>query len=98
MEHGGIFMIRLCSDGAAFEAIPKRRFKIDTSKLRLALERRGDCEIAFWTPQLMVAKLRDSVEVTIVDDGRMIIRNVADQGAAQRIAETILPDQAIENC
>jgi hypothetical protein len=41
-------------------------------------------------------KRRDAAEVTIVDDGRMIIRNVADQDAARRIAETILPNRAVK--
>jgi hypothetical protein len=97
MEHGAAFMIRLCSDRAAYEAVPKKRFKVDITSLRLSLERSGDYEIAVCTPQLIVVKRRDATEVTIVDDGRMIIRNVADQDAAQRIAETILPNRAVKN-
>lgn len=97
MEHGAAFMIRLCSDRAAYEAVPKKRFKVDIASLRLSLERSGDYEIAVCTPQLIVVKRRDATEVTIVDDGRMIIRNVADQDAAQRIAETILPNRAVKN-
>jgi hypothetical protein len=97
MEHGPAFMIRLCSDRAAYEAVPKKRFKVDITRLRLSLEGSGDYEIAVCTPQLIVVKRRDAIEVTIVDDGRMIIRNVADQDAAQKIAETILPNRAIRN-
>ena len=95
MKQAGMFIIRLCSDRAAYEAVPKRRLRVDISALRVSLERRGDCEITLWTPQFMVIKRRDAAEVTIVDDGRMIIRNVADQDMALRIAETLLPDQAI---
>ena len=90
-------MIRLCSDRAAYEAVPKKRFKVDIASLRLSLERNRDYEIVLCTPQLMVVRRRDATEVTIVDDGRMIIRNVADQDAARRIAETILPDRAVKN-
>jgi len=97
MEHGAAFMIRLCSDRAAYEAVPKKRFKVDIASLRHSLERSGDYQIAVCTPQLIVVKRSDATEVTIVDDGRMIIRNVADQEAAQRIAETILPDRAVKN-
>lgn len=96
MEQGVAFMIRLCSDRAAYEAVPKKRFKVDIASLRLALKRSGDYEIAVCTPQLIVARRRDATEVTIVDDGRMIIRNVADQEAARRIAETILPNRAVK--
>lgn len=91
-------MIRLCSDRAAYEAVPKKRLRVDIASLRLLLEHRGDCEVVLWTPQLMVIRRKDAAEVTIVDDGRMIIRNVADQDAARRIAETILPDSAVKNC
>jgi len=97
MEHGAAFMIRLCSDRAAYEAIPKKRFKVDIASLRVSLERSGDYEIAVCTPQLIVVKRRDATEVTFVDDGRMIIRNVADQDDAKRIAETILPMRAVKN-
>ena len=97
MEHGAAFMIKLCSDRAAYEAVPKKRFRVDITSLRLSLERSGDCEIALCTPQLIVVKRRDGTEVTIVDDGRMIIRNAADQDAAQKIAETMLPERAVKN-
>lgn len=97
MERGAAFMIRLCSDRAAYEAVPKKRFKVDIASLRVSLERSGDYEIAVCTPQLIVVKRRDATEVTIVDDGRMIIRNVADQDDAKRIAETILPRRAVKN-
>ncbi len=98
MEHGSTFMIRLCSDRAAYEAVPKKRVKVDIASLRVLLERRGDCEITLCTPQLMVVRRSDATEVTIVDDGRMIIRNVADQDAARRIAEAILPNRTVEEC
>lgn len=92
MEEGAAFMIRLCSDRAAYEAVPKKRLKVDLTRVKVSLERGGDCEIALWTPQLMVIKQRDAAEITIVDDGRLIIRNVADEDTARRIAETLLPN------
>ncbi|WP_455284609.1 hypothetical protein [[Eubacterium] cellulosolvens] len=98
MKHGSAFMIRLCSDRAAYEAVPKKRFKVDIASLRVLLERRGDCDITLCTPQLMVVRRNDATEVTIVDDGRMIIRNAADQDAARTIAETILPNHAVKKC
>jgi hypothetical protein len=91
MERGRAFIIRLCSDKAAYEAVPTRRLKVDLTRLRLSLERGGDCETTFWTRQLMVVKQRDATEITIVDDGRLIIRNVADEQTAQRIAEALMP-------
>ena len=92
MEREAAFMIRLCTDKAAYEAVPRRRFKVDLARLRRSLERRGNCEITLWTPQLMIAKQTDAIEITIVDDGRLIIRNVADEQAARKIAETLLPE------
>jgi hypothetical protein len=40
----------------------------------------------------MVVKRIDATEITIVDDGRLIIRNVADEETARKIAETLLPE------
>ena len=39
----------------------------------------------------MVVKQRDATEITIVDDGRLIIRNVTDEQTAQRKAEELMP-------
>jgi hypothetical protein len=90
VEEDKLFMIRLCSDGAAYEAIPKKRLRLDIGGLKRILESRGDCEIALWTPQFMVFKWKSDIEVTIVDDGKMIIRNVETEEDAKRIAETIV--------
>jgi hypothetical protein len=95
LERRDIFLIRLCSDGAAYEAIPKRRLRIDIPELKLALERDSDCEVTLSSSQFLVVKRKDTVEVTFVEDGRMIIRNVSDEGAARRIAEGILPARAV---
>jgi hypothetical protein len=95
MERGPAFIIRLCSDKAAYEAVPTKRLKIDLAKLRRSLERDGNCEIALWTRQLMVVKHRDATEITIVDDGRLIIRNVVDEQTAQRAAEALMPKLAL---
>ena len=92
MERAQAFMIRLCSDKAAYEAVPKKRFKVDLEKLKRSLERAGNCEITLSTRHLIVIKRSDAIEVTIVDDGRLIIRNVADEQVAQRIAEAMLPE------
>jgi hypothetical protein len=91
MEHGAAFIVRLCSDKAAYEAVPKNRLKVDLARLRRSLESSGNCEITLWTRQLMVVKKTDATEITIVADGRLIIRNVADEEAARKIAETLLP-------
>ena len=92
MEDHGLFMIRLCSDRAAYEAVPKRRLRLDVPSLGRSLMCRGDCELLLLNPQFMVVKWKHQAEVTIVDDGRMIIRNAANQGDARMIAETLLPD------
>ena len=91
-----MFMIRLCSDHAAYEAVPIKRLRVDIASLKVLLERMGDCEVTLWTPQFMVIRRRDASEVTIIDDGRMIIRNVADQDTARRIAETLLPNEVMK--
>ena len=91
MEHGAAFVVRLCSDKAAYEVVPRSRLKVDLARLRRSLESSGNCEVTLWTRQLMVVKKTDATEITIVSDGRLIIRNVADEEAARKIAETMLP-------
>ena len=86
-----MFMIRLCSDHAAYEAVPKRRLSLDMVALKQRIEEGFDWKVVVHTPQFLIMKRDDGVEVTIVDDGRMIIRNVADQKSAGEIAEAILP-------
>jgi hypothetical protein len=86
-----MFVVRLCSDKAAYEAVPRTRLKVDLTRLRRSLEGCGECEITFCTRQLMVVKQRDATEITIVDDGRLIIRNVTDEQTAQRKAEELMP-------
>lgn len=95
MQQRQMFMIRLCSDRAAYEAIPKKRVTIDIGSLRRWLEGAGECEVTLYTPTFMVIKRRDGVEVTVVDDGRMIIRNAPNESAASMIAEGVLPDHVI---
>ena len=85
-------MIRLCSDRAAYEAVPKRRLRIDLAKLRRTFQLAGDCEVTLWTRQLIVVKRKDATEITIVDDGHLIIRNAMDEQTARNIAETLLPE------
>ena len=91
-EHGAAFIVKLCSDRAAYEAVPRNRIKVDLARLRRSLERGGNCETTLWTPQLMVVKRKDTTEITFVDDGRLIIRNVADEEAARKIAEILLSE------
>jgi len=91
MRQKPMFMIRLCSDHAAYEAVPKKRLSLDMVALKQRIEEGSGWKATIYTPQFLVIKRDDGVEVTIVDDGRMIIRNVADQKSAGEIAEAILP-------
>jgi len=91
MERRSMFMIRLCSDHAAYEAVPKRRLSLDLAALNEMIERSAEWTAIVHTPQFLVMKRDDAVEVTVVDDGRMIIRNVADEKSAEEIAEAIAP-------
>jgi hypothetical protein len=91
MQHGAAFIVRLCSDKAAYEAVPRNRVKVDLARLRRSLERGENCKTVLWTQHLMVVKRKDTTEITFVDDGRLIIRNVAGEEAAQKIANDLLP-------
>jgi len=91
MEQRSMFMIRLCSDHAAYEAVPKKKLSFDMTALKRAIEQGAEWTALVHTSQFLVMKRNDAVEVTVVDDGRMIIRNVADEKTAEEIAEAIVP-------
>ncbi len=77
---------RLCSDHLSVEAIPRTRMKIDFVKLRNHPP--DDYELIMWTPHFAILRTREGVEITLRQDGRMIVRkssseNIAHQTAAE---------------
>jgi len=79
---------KLCSDHLSVEAIPKTRMKVNFDKLRDKPPR--EYELLMWTPHFAVLRSEGGQEITLRQDGRMIVRksgseNIARQAAAEMI-------------
>jgi len=78
---------KLCSDHLAIEAIPKRKLKLDLSKIRKELD---DFAVTLWTPHFVVLRSVSGVEITLRRDGRMIVRNSDSEANAEAAAVRVL--------
>ena len=78
---------KLCSDHLSIEAIPKRKLKVDLSKLREGVD---EFRVMVWTPHFVVIKGLRGEEITLRKDGRMIVRNCGSEARAQAAANRVL--------
>jgi len=85
----GQVMVKLCSDKVAYEARPVRPRRYDLSQVAAIVALGGQYETIVFTPYLIVLR-RANVEVTMAQDGRLIIRKAESPAAATSIAEELL--------
>ena len=88
VEQQGALFFKLCSDHLSIEAIPRKTTKIDLRQLkdRVILGH----EVMLWTPHFVVLRNEDGHEITLRQDGRMIIRKTRSEQVARRTANQIL--------
>ena len=89
-ESRPLLLVRLCSDKAGFEALPQRKLTFRMSEVRRLLETEGRYEVVVETPYIMVLKNSSGVEVTLSEDGRMLIKRVSGEEEANTVAHEIL--------
>ncbi len=87
IEQNQLFF-KLCSDHLSIEAIPKKRLALDLAKVKT--DSLTDYDILMWTPQFVVLRAKDGEEITLRQDGRMVIRKSGSDAAARRIAARVL--------
>jgi hypothetical protein len=87
LEERSLFF-KLCSDHISIEAIPRKATKIDLMQIR----DRGISghELMLWTPHLVVLRNWDGHEITLRQDGRMIIRKARSEQVAKRAADAVM--------
>lgn len=73
-------IIRKCSTKGAFEAFPEKNIQLDLSKLK-------SFKAIATTPFLVIIK--DKFEVTCFKTGRLLIKNCANKGDAEKQAVKI---------
>ncbi len=82
-------LVRLCSDRVAYEARPARPQRYDLGKVEAIVSQGGAYKTVVFTPYLIVLR-RVNIEVTMAQDGRLIIRKAESQAVARAIAEELL--------
>jgi hypothetical protein len=76
---------KLCSDHVSIEAIPKRRVRVNFRKMKEHKIR--DHELVMWTPHFAVMRNAEGHEITLRQDGRMIVRKAASEMTARKSAQ-----------
>ncbi|MEM2904312.1 MAG: hypothetical protein QW057_00135 [Candidatus Bathyarchaeia archaeon] len=82
-------LVRLCSDKVAYEARPAKPQRYDLGKVQAILAKGAPYATVVFTPYLIVLR-RGNVEITMAQDGRLIIRRAESQAAARAVAEELL--------
>jgi len=91
-EHKSVipFLVKLCSDKAAYEVKLQRKIYFTMSRLKQLLETTAGYELVVYTPHITIIKSCKGIEVTFSKDGRILIKNVLDKSEAEAIAEDVL--------
>jgi len=83
------FSVKLCSDKAAFEVRLLRRALLKMQNAKRLLENMEGYEVVVYTPHIMILRCRGA-EVTLSNDGRMLIKRVKDEKEASLVAQNVL--------
>ncbi len=82
-------LVKLCSDKASFEARAQKRLSLNMDKAKGNLEGSENHKIVVHTPHMIIFRT-GKAEITLSKDGRMLIRKVADEREATRLAHQTL--------
>jgi len=83
-------LVKLCSDKAAFEVIPRRRVFYNMNMVRQLFEAGENFEILVYTPYIIIIKSREGGEVTFSKDGRMLLKKISNADEAAALAYGVL--------
>lgn len=83
-------LVKLCSDKAAFEALPRRRVSFNMNTIRQLFEASQNFEILVYTPYIIILRSREGREVTFSKDGRMLLKKVLNEDEATALAYSVL--------
>jgi hypothetical protein len=79
---------KLCSDHLSVEAIPKTRIRVNFARLRDKPPQ--EYELLMWTPHFAVLRSEGGQEITLRQDGRMIVRKSGSENIARRAAADMM--------
>jgi hypothetical protein len=84
------YLIRLCSDKAAFEVKFSQRLRLNMETVKKVFETSEHCEIMLYTPHIIILKHKTGAEVTFSREGRILIKKVSDKEEAEKVTKSIL--------
>lgn len=79
---------KLCSDHLSVEAIPKKRIRVNFTKVKERPPK--DYELVMWTPHFVVVRNKGGQEITLRGDGRMLVRNARSEAVAREAAAAMM--------
>jgi len=82
-------IVKLCSDKAAFEAVPIKNLSLNMVHAKQMLENSAQNKILVYTPHIIILRNKNA-ETTLSKDGRMLIRRVSNEEEATQVARRIL--------
>ncbi len=83
------FVVKLCSDKAAFEVRIQSKLSFNMANLERILKSLKESEIIVNTPHILIFRNKGA-EVTVSRNGRMLIRKVRDEKDATAVAHEVL--------
>ncbi len=83
------FVVKLCSDKAAFEVRIQCKISFNMADLERLLRSVKENEIIVDTPHILIFKTKGA-EVTLSRNGRMLIKKVKNEEAAKEVAHEVL--------
>ncbi|MFW9889087.1 MAG: hypothetical protein ACFFER_12950 [Candidatus Thorarchaeota archaeon] len=85
-----LFLLKLCTDGAAYEVQPKKQIKLDLPALSQELAAMTKMRIRVSLPAILVLE-DDDRSVTIYPSGKLLLRKFQSEESAKQIALLLSP-------
>jgi hypothetical protein len=86
------YLIKLCSDKAAFEVKFSQKLRLNMESIKKTLESSKGFEIVMYTPPIVILRSVAGVEVTLSKEGRILIKNVSSKDEAEIITRKLLQE------
>ena len=86
-----LFIIKLCSDGAAFEVKSKNRVKLDLTSISEDLATKMKMKIRVSLPVILILEGDDGRSITIYPSGRLLLRKYPSEETAHQAALLLSP-------
>lgn len=83
-------LLKLCSEKTAFEAKTQQKIRFNIDEAKKLFEAKTGYQIQVHTPYILVFKNPKGVEVTLSNNGRMLIKGVSGEEEAKAVAQEVL--------